>query len=240
MSENLYAPPQAELGSGAERATGTGDFDLGRCLSDAWTHTWRNFPLWLGAGIVFLLACLVSALFIVPILLVIPVLYWGSYAFTLKMHDGGAAVGDLFSGFSRYGAALAGMWAYFILSILLSVPGGVISQIGQTSSPPQLGWVGLGNAVAIGIVLFVTSRLNFVPFLMVDRGLSFGEAISLAWARTSQLKGKLALLTIAMMAVAFAGVIALLVGVIPAMVVGFLMWASAYRQIFGSALPAAA
>ena len=75
MSENLYAPPQAELGSGAERATGTGDFDLGRCLSDAWTHTWRNFPLWLGAGIVFLLACLVSVLFIVPILLVIPVLY---------------------------------------------------------------------------------------------------------------------------------------------------------------------
>ena len=36
------------------------------------------------------------------------------------------------------------------------------------------------------------------------------------------------------------GVVALIVGVIPAMVVVYLMWTSAYRQIFGGAPQAAA
>ena len=47
---NPYAPPQ----EGAVRmpAPVLGDFDVTRALGDAWEVTKRNFPLWLGVGIV--------------------------------------------------------------------------------------------------------------------------------------------------------------------------------------------
>src|SRR5688500_9952519 len=114
MSENPYAPPQAALATPQMLAQGSGAIDLGRCMQEAWHDTWANFPLWLWVGIVWLLATIAGVASIIGILLVVPVLYWGGYAFFLKMHDGGARMGDLFSGFSRYGQALIGMAGYFI------------------------------------------------------------------------------------------------------------------------------
>jgi hypothetical protein len=51
---------------------------------------------------------------------------------------------------------------------------------------------------------------------------------------------KLVALQLVSMLVVFAGALALLVGVIPASVVAYLMFASAYRQIFGREAAAAA
>jgi uncharacterized membrane protein len=240
MSDNLYAPPQADLGRGPELALGSGDFEIGRCSSEAWQRTWANFPLWLGAGIVFTLVFVAAAITILGLFLAIPVLYWGAFVFVLHMHDGGAKIGDLFSGFSRYGRTLAGMLGFFVVSFAASLPGSVITQIGALSNPPDFRWFGIGYAVAIGIALFVTSRLNFVPFLMIDRDLGLAEALSQAWSRTAPLKWKLALLTLFMFLVVIVGALALLIGMIPAMVMSFLLWVSAYRQIFGGAPRAAA
>src|SRR5215468_11290338 len=127
MSENPYAPPQAALARPGILAEGTGTLDLGRCVQEAWRDTWANFPLWLGGGIVWLLALLAGIVSIIGVLFVMPILYWGGYVFFLKMHDGGARIGDLFSGFSRYGQALLGMLGYAILTILLGVPGNIVT-----------------------------------------------------------------------------------------------------------------
>ncbi len=241
MSDNLYAPPQADLGRGLEPSNGSGSFEIGRCNSEAWARTWANFPLWLLAGIVFSFATLASVVTILGIFLALPVLYWGAYVFFLRMHDGDTAkIGDLFSGFSHYGRALGGMLGFFLVSIVASIPGTVLSQVGASSTPPDLTWVVLGNAVAIFISLFVTSRLNFAPFLMIDRGLGVFEAISESWARTAQLKVKVALLTLFMFVVVFLGALVFLVGMIPAMVMSFLLWVSAYRQVFGGTPQSAA
>ncbi len=240
MSENVYAPPQSELGPGIEQPIGTGDFDFGRCLSEAWARTWSNFPLWFVAGIVGVFAMAGAAATIIGILLLIPVLYWGGFVFFLRMHDGGAKLGDLFSGFSQYGRVLAGMLGYFLVSLLLSMPGGLVAQIGARSSPPDMAWSALGNLLGLGVALFVTSRLSFAPFLMIDRGLGLGEALSLAWSQTSSVSWKIAGLMVLTFAVIIAGFIALIVGMIPASVMAYLLWASAYRQIFGGAPQAAA
>src|SRR5262249_9167821 len=114
MSDNPYAPPQAPLSGPEVLAGGTREPDPGACAREAWRDTWANFPLWLGAGIVWLLAVLAGVVSVIGIVFVVPVLFWGGYAFFLAMHDGKARVGDLFSGFSRYGQAL-GMFGYFLV-----------------------------------------------------------------------------------------------------------------------------
>lgn len=231
MSENLYAPPQADLGTGRELAMGSGDVNVGRCLSEAWANTWAHFPLWLGFGLVWTLALFASAITIIGLVLAVPVLFWGGYVFFLKMQDGGPALRDVFAGFSRYGEALGGMLAFWLLSLLLGLPGNIAVQIGASSK--RAGLMLAGYAVVLGITLFVTARLNFAPFLMVDRGLGVGAAISESWGRTAELKGKLAMLTVVMFLVMFGGVLALGIGVIPGVVIAYALWPSAYRQIFG-------
>lgn len=237
MSENPYAPPQAELGGGAESALGTGDFDFGRCFSDAWARTWANFPLWLGVGIVFLLASIAVSITILGIFLALPVLMWGGFAFFLKMHDGGAELRDIFRGFSRYGQALAGSLGWwlllFVVSLVAQLP--LFAAQAQGSAPAIIG----AYAINIAVQLLVAPRITMAMFLMVDRGLGLSEALRIAWQTTAPLMWKMAGLQLAMIVVTIVGALALVVGVIPAMVVGYLMFVSAYRQIFGGAPRAA-
>ena len=237
MSENRYAPPQAELGGGAESALGTGDFDFGRCFSDAWARTWANFPLWLGVGIVFLLASVAVSITILGIFLALPVLMWGGFAFFLKMHDGGAALRDIFSGFSRYGQALAGSLGWWLLSFVV----GLISQLPLFAAQAQGSALAIIGAYAIyvAVTFLVTPRLTMALFLMVDRGIGLSEALRIAWQTTAPLMWKMAGLMVATIGVMLAGLVALGLGMIPAMVVAYLMWTSAYRQIFGGAPRAA-
>lgn len=233
MSENPYAPPRAELASPPLLAGASGTIDLGRCISEAWRDTWANFPLWLGAGLVGLLAMVGGVLSIIGIVAVVPVLFWGVYVFLLKMHDGGAQVGDLFSGFSRYGHALANMLGFFLVSVLLGVPGNALAQLG--ASIPSFWLIGASYVVSLAVGLLVSPRLQFAPFLMVDRNLGLGDALSESWRRTSELKLMVVLLNLLVGVAAFAGLLALILGVIPALVFGSLLWASAYRQLFGGA-----
>lgn len=234
MSENPYAPPRAELSAPPRIGESPGGaLDLGRCISEAWRDTWANFPLWLGVGIVGTLAMLGSVLTIIGIIAALPVLFWGSYVFLLRMRDGGAQLSDLFSGFSRYAEALGGMLAFWGVTLLVGVPGNAASFIGGESGS---GWlIGLGYSIAIGVGFFVTPRLQFAPFLMVDRGLGVGEALAQSWRSTAQFVWLLIVLTLLMGAAVMAGLLALIVGVIPAMIFASLLWASAYRQIFGNA-----
>jgi hypothetical protein len=232
MSENPYAPPRAVLTGPRPLIAGTGTIDIRRCMQEAWRDTWANFPLWLGAGLLWLLALLAGVVSILGILLVVPVLYWGGYAFVLKMRDGDARVGDLFSGFSRYAQALVGMIGFFIVNGLTGLPAQIAVQLGV--SPPERWWlVAVGYVALLATMLFVQSRLNFAPFLMVDSGYGLLDALRRSWSGTAEIKGPIALLMVLMFVATIAGMVALVVGVIPASVFAFLMWASAYRQIFG-------
>ena len=231
MSDNLYAPPQADLGTGAPPAIGSGSFDIGRCLSEAWAATWANFPLWLGFGIVWVVVALLATITLIGIIAAVPVLVWGGYVFTLRMHDGGASLGDMFAGFSRYGEALGGMLGFFLVTFLIRLPGNAAVWIGSASS--EYGMIAIGYIAVLGLMFFVTARLNFAPFLMVDRGVGLGAALNESWARTADLKLRVAGLMLVMFLVVFLGTLALLVGALPGMMVAYMVWVSAYRQIFG-------
>jgi hypothetical protein len=238
MSNNPYAPPTANLETAGltPALAGRGDFDLGQCFSEAWANTWANFGTWLGTYLVWGIATLAAALTGIGLIFLVPVLFWGVTVFTLRLHDGGAELRDAFSGFSRYGQALATMLAMFVILMLVSLLGQSVDMIGSALDDPYVRIVGVIVNLAFG--LFVTPRLNFSYLLAVDRNQPALDAVRRSWEGTARAKWKVAALALLSGLVVLGGALVLLVGVIPASVIASLMWVSAYRQIFGG--PAAA
>ncbi len=235
MSENPYAPPAADLGlpAAALGRAASGDFELGECFSDGWANTWSNFPLWLGAGCVWLLATALATATVVGVL-ALPVLAWGGTYFTLRMHDGEAELRDLFAGFSRLRSSLVEMTVLGLAFLLLSIAGSSIQLAATVADRPAL--VAFGYLFSLGVSLLVTARVTLSFFYLVDQRLTGTEAFRRSWRDTAGCKWKIVLLSLAGTPVMLAGLLAFVIGMIPAMVMLFLMYTSAYRQIAGRPL----
>lgn len=238
MSHNPYAPPSADLGSGApgELAGGRGDFDIGTCLSDAWALTWRHLPLWLATALVWSAAAFLSVLSVVGIVLLMPVLSWGLVRFGLRMYDGDPAFGDAFSGFSRYGRALAPMLVLMVLLLAIAFAFQLPQLAGELTGSGALAAAGAILSFAAGLVLL--PRLNFAYFYVVDRELPAVDAIQRSWQVTARPKWKVVGLLLLSYAVTMLGLLVLIIGVIPASAMSALMWVSAYRQMAGGPVAA--
>ncbi len=234
MPNDRYAPPEAPLvDEAALLAEAGGEFEVGRALSDAWTVCWANFPLWLGVSFVGMLLTGLSV-FIPPVLgllLFAPVIGWGLTCFLLNMMDGRASFGDLFAGFAQYGTALFSIIMVVLVVSLIGLVGQSIYLIGVAADNWPL--TVFGYVLNLAWSLFLVARLHFSWFFMVDRGLGPIEALQASWDITSGQTLKVASLIMVGGLVAVAGVLALLVGVIPAIMIFYLMWASAYRQMVG-------
>ena len=126
MTQDPYAAPQANIESapsGTGLVGGTGTFDLGRTLNDGWTNTISNLGPMIGVMIVGMLVMSVFYVTIIGIFLGVPIVFYGMTKFLLNAHDGRAEFGDLFSGFSNYGAILGRMLVFGILWVLIYVAG---------------------------------------------------------------------------------------------------------------------
>jgi uncharacterized membrane protein len=230
MSDERYAPPTAPLGD-STRERGTGRIDLGEAFREAWAATWANFPLLLGVSLMLGIVALLSALTVVGIFLVLPVLAWGGFRFALNVIDGSAEAGDLFSGFSEYGRTLGAMLLLMILMALLYLVGQSLAIVGQLAGSALLTFVGMiANLVwSLGVM----PRLAFVWYYVVDQGLGAPEAVQTSWEATRDQKLTCLLLGVVSGLIPVIGVLFLLVGVIPALMISTLMQAAAYRQLAG-------
>jgi hypothetical protein len=231
MSDDRYAPPQANLTQPSADVAGTGSFDLGLAFNEAWAKTWANFGLLLGVGIVGVLLALASMVTVVGIFLLVPVFAWGAIRFLLNIIDGEAAFADLFSGFQDYGRSLLSMLLLFVLSSLISALGQSLSLIGTATGAPVLEAV--GGIVNLAWTFLVMARLNFAWFYAVDQGLGPVEALQTSWDATAGLKGGCAALIVMSLVVVMVGLLCLIVGVIPASMIAYLLPVSAYRQMVG-------
>jgi uncharacterized membrane protein len=210
VSDERYAPPQAKLADEGALTGGTGRFDLGVAFREAWAATWANFGLLLGAGIVSTVLFALSALTVVGLFLIVPVLAWGGIRLVLNAHDGRATFGDLWSGFSDYGRALVTMLVLFILQTLIGALGQSLSTIGQTAEMPLLALV--GGAVNLAWTFLVTARLVFAWFYAVDQGMGPVESLQASWDATSLQKANCAGLIVMGIAIVMVGLLALIVG----------------------------
>lgn len=230
MSDDRYAPPTAALGD-PTRERGTGRIDLGEAFREAWAALWSNFGLMLGVSLVFLVVSVLSGLTIVGLFLVVPVLGWGGVRFALNVLEDKGELADVFSGFSDYARVLGTMLVLIILMMLLYFAGQALSILGQMAGSGFLSAV--GAVVNLAWNLAVMPRLTFVWYYVVDQELAPVEAVQESWNATTDQKLTCLLLGVLSTVIMLIGVLALIVGVIPAVMLVYLMQASAYRQLAG-------
>ena len=92
-------------------------------------------------------------------------------------------------------------------------------------------------AIAIGFLLLIVPGiilslgLSFVPYLVVERGLSPIEAMKESWRITKGHKWELALLFLALVGINLLGVLALGIGIFVALPITIIAFAHAYRTL---------
>jgi len=234
--QDPYRPPGSDLArdSGLIRR-GEGTFSIREALSEAWSATWANFPLWLGAAVVWMIAVALSTVTVIGIPLLVPVLGWGWILFSLHMLRGRARIEDVFAGFSRYGQVLGPMLAFGMIFFALSLCANAVSYVGQYQQDAALQTV--GSLINLAFNLLIVPRLLFAQFYIVDRRAGAIEALTKSWHVTRELKLKAALLVPVLVLLSVAGFLVFVVGVIPAQIMGYLVVASAYRQMEGDPAP---
>jgi uncharacterized membrane protein len=208
-----------------------GRIDVGRAVSEGWRAMLDCFPLWLGVALLGMLLMLVSAVTVIGIFLLVPVIAWGSMAVLLAMFDGRGELRLLFSGFSDYAATLLTMWGVFLLGIAIALPGQAAAWAGEHSGNASLQALGALLNLAWNLAML---PLSFAVYFAVDRRMGALDAFRASWDYTRGQWLNIFLLVIAGIAIALLGLLALLVGIIPASAVIAFMWVSAYRQLLGS------
>jgi hypothetical protein len=233
MPEDVYRPPTSAVTRSETQARFSGEpgnLDVGRAISEGWQAMLDAFPLWLGVGFAATLLMIASAVTVIGVFLLVPVLAWGALRVLLEMFDGRGEFGQLFSGFSDYGSSLVSMLGIMVGSILIALPGQAAVFAGQFSGDPAL--ASLGSLLNLAWSL-ATLPLSFAMYFVVDQRMGVIEAYRAAWACTRSHWLKLVLLLLANMAIAILGLLALIIGIIPASAVIAFMWTSAYRQLSG-------
>lgn len=227
---NPYAAPQ----SPTERPVlpgQAGRIDIGAAYGEGWRLCRRYFWSWLIATfIVGVLSILSVIALIIPFLIVGPALYWGLTRYLLDGLEERAEVNAVFSGFQQLGTAVSGFLVFVGFSMLVSIPGSVMSNAGELMENPILGFVG---SIVSAVVGFLSFRWSFAPFFIVDRGLGGWEAVQASWVATRGQWVTIIMFMLVSLPVMLLGLVALVVGVFPAAATVTFAWTAAYRQLVG-------
>jgi hypothetical protein len=175
-----------------------------------------------------------------------PPLTWGTTRFALDSLDGRAEVATVYRPFSHLGATLLPMLGVLVLLMLVNVVGSVVSTIVQ-SIVLLPGLVGdedamlaftiasnvVGGLLSVAWACVIGARVGFAPQYLVDQGLSPADAVTASWRASGDAKIAVAVFQIVVLGLMLIGVLACVVGTIPAMMVVSGAHASAYRQLAG-------
>ncbi|MEL6187554.1 MAG: hypothetical protein AAFU79_23290 [Myxococcota bacterium] len=225
-----YQTPEASR-EPTSLAQGQGRLDIGRALSEGWALTKEHFWTALGVGVAFyFLVGLSIVLLVLPSLIVGPTLAWGVTRYGLDAYDGRGEFSTLFDGFSRIGDALKGLFLLGLISFAVAVPGEALQLVGEQADAPVIGLLGSLISIAVGLV---SLRWVLGAFFAVEHNLNGYDALVASWRATSGQWLTIFLFALATFAVALLGLLCFVVGIIPASIVIFFAYVSAYRQIAG-------
>ncbi len=255
-TDSPYRPPGSAIVAPPEvltRYEPTGTFAVSRCVNDAWDAMLRNigpflgllglivlawlaFLLIVGAGAAVLQGSGAGAFFFLMALMLLvaaPVLGWGMLQFSLRAIDGRARIADLFSLFERPVPRFGKLVVLWIVLFAVGLPGSA-PQFGlQLSGSTDLSLLGLAYVWNIVWSQLVSIRLFFAMLFVVDRDMGVGEALRTSWDWTRGNTLKFFGLLVVSAGISLAGILALVIGVIPASFIAWLMYPSAFRQIAG-------
>jgi uncharacterized membrane protein len=227
MVHNPFAPPEAP--STYARPTAPGRLDASDALRTAWEALVPNLGLAVGGTVVFVVSMLVATASVLGLPLVVPVLLWGYLRFSVRLLDGRAELGDLFSGFQVYGQALGSMLLLFLFFFALGLPSQILSIAGAITELWVLNLAGL--ALSLAIAVLITCRAYFALYFITEEGLGTGDAVKAALDATPDAKGQAFIFAVLLGVLTFAGLLALGVGVLVAIPLTSMMYAAGYRQL---------
>jgi uncharacterized membrane protein len=149
----------------------------------------------------------------------------GLTTFALRAHDNIQAVslGDLWNP--------APFWRFLVAFLLMMLATALVVGAGLLIAalfPPALYVIIPALVVLLGIA---SLGLNFVPYLIVDRGLGPVQAIYESWRITDGYKWQLLVLALALIGINMLGILALIVGLFVAAPISLIALAHAYRTL---------
>lgn len=232
MTQNPFEAPKARELQSTPALSGTGRFEIGQCLSEGWERVSQNLGLMIGATLVGGICFILAEVTIIGLFVVVPVLLWGGVKFYLEVYDGRGELGDLFSGFRSYGAALGSVLLLGVCIIAMYIPAYAVIGIGAVLESSAV--AGIGNLLALVVAFGVILRFYFAIFFIVDQQMGAIDALKASWNATQEQKLSVLLLALLSGVIAAAGLLALGIGMLVSIPVSYMMFASAYRQMVGT------
>ena len=191
--------------------------EVGSCYRYAWSRLWKYFlelllifiisvALGVPGGIGSWVPALNFLTWIYNILIGGPVEFGVSYANLKAVRDTKPEAQDIFEAFKTY-------WNSVLASLLTTII------------------VGIGFVLLIVPGVIFACKLAFVPYLIVDRKMEAVEAVKASWRLTNGHALDIFLMFLLAIPIILAGLIALVVGVIPAAMWVTLSFASMYHSV---------
>lgn len=149
--------------------------------------------------------------------------------------------------FAVFKEVLPRMWQFLMLMVIMIaimlLPIAVILVVGAATCDISLTTLAAQDLTAISTMslwlllamlplIYLSIRLLFAPYLLLDRGVGAVEAIKMAWKASYPVQGRVFLFLLLSMLVSIIGVICFIVGYFVAMVVIIYAQAALYRQVF--------
>lgn len=228
----------------------SGAISASDCIGNGWNIVSRRFGLYLGMGLLTIL--LISCIPFVNFFLMGPILAGFYFVVLRDMRDEPVEFGMLFKGFENFVPLM-------VAGLIVSVPSIIVSIVQYTvdfarffgpaamrrgdfyqsgAQEAVLGGLSIFLVLAIiGLSLFSIVwhvALQFAIPLIIDRGLSVGDALITSMRAAGSNIGGLIVLIILEVLVAILGLLALCVGIFVAVPVMYAANAFAYRQVFPS------
>jgi hypothetical protein len=223
-------------------------FSVGAALNRGWAAFSSQMGLLIGGGVLFMLINIVGGMVpyvgMIYSLVLSPVIVGGWMTLVMNVVSGRqAAVGDLFSGFNRFGQWLGAYWLWIGIAFLAALPAGIVAGIG----------IGIGAAVGEGdaqtAIFIFTGLFAIVIFLVaiIEVSLIWGlnqyiiadywneGGIIIAFKKSAAItkgyRGTLFLGFLLTSLIAMAGVLACFIGTIFTIPLATCMFAAMYKQL---------
>ena len=149
--------------------------------------------------------------------------------------------------FGVFKEVLPRLWHFIVLTIIMTIfmliPACVIIGVGAAScsvslttlsafDPTALSTLSLWMLLACVPAIYISIRLIFAPYLLIDRGVGPVEAIKMSWKASYPVQGRIFIFLILAFLVGLLGVLCFLVGVFVSMIVVIYAQGALYRQVF--------
>jgi hypothetical protein len=259
-TDSPYRPPAAALAEpdAPIRYEATGTFSIARCVKDAWASVLQSFaPLFcslvLFLGVFWVLGDLIDSLAVdappylgsfgadlaalcVLYLGVAPLVTWGTTRLSLTAIDGRGRIGDLFDVFSGFDSRVGKLLTLWLITVALQIPGELPRLLIPRQDPADLTQADLWS---MGWSL-VTFPVYFSFYFLVDAEMRPIDTLRGSWDLFRRNWIRMIGLLIVSAGIALAGIFALLIGIIPALMIVLQLYPSAFRQMVGRLEPATA